>query len=53
MPVSAAVRPRVRVEMRPEGGKKVRGAELSIGEVTDAAGSVVSAKPSPCEELAG
>ena len=43
MTVAAAVRQRVRVEMRPEGGKTVRGGVLPDGDRADAAGSLILA----------
>ena len=52
MPAAAAVRRRVRVEMRPEGGKTVRGDGLPGEERADAAGPVITAESSPCGKLA-
>ena len=49
VPVTAAVRRRARVEMRPEGGMTVRHAELPGGEGVDAAGSVIAAESALCE----
>ena len=43
VPVAAAVRRRVRVEMLPEDEKTVRDAGLTGGEGATAAGSVISA----------
>ena len=53
VPAAAAVRRRVRVEVRPEGGKIFRGAGLPGGDGTDAARSVVTAESSPCKVLVG
>ena len=48
--MEAAVLRRVRVEVRPEGGKAIGGAG-SCGEGADAAGSVISAESAPCGVL--
>ena len=48
-PVAAAVLRRVRVEMWPEGGMAVGGAESPCGEGADAGGSVIAAELTPCE----
>ena len=53
MPAAAAVRRRVRVEMRPEGGKIFRGAGLSGDEWADAVGFVITAESCPCKVLVG
>ena len=49
--MAATVLRRVRVEMRPEGGKAVGGAGSPCGEGADAPGSVISAESAPCEVL--
>ena len=49
VPAAAAVRRRVRVEMRPQGGETFRGAGWPGGEGATAAGSVVTAESSPCK----
>ena len=49
MPGAAAVRRRVRVEMRSEGVKAVGGAGSPGGERVDAAGSVIAAESARCE----
>ena len=51
--MAAAVLRRVRVEMRPEGGKAVGGAGSPFGKGADAAGSVIVAESAPCEVLDG
>ena len=51
VPAAVAVRRRVRVEMRSEGGKIVRGAGLPGDGGADAAGSVITAESSPCKAL--
>ena len=51
MALVAAVRRRVRVEMRLEGSKAVRGAGLTGSEGTDAAESVIAAESAPCQVL--
>ena len=53
MPAAAAVRRRVRMEMRPEGGNIFRDARLPGGDGADAAGSVITAESSPCKVLVG
>ena len=53
VPVAAALRRRVRVEMRPERGKAARGAGSPGGEGADAAGSVITADFFLCEVLVG
>ena len=49
----AAVHRRVRVEMRPEGGRVFRGARLPGDDGADAAGSGITAKSYPCTVLVG
>ena len=53
MPVAAAIRRCVRVEMRPEGGKSVGGATSPGGAGADAAVSVIAAESAPYEVLVG
>ena len=53
VPAAAAVRRRVRVKMRPEGGKIFRAIGLPGGEGADAAGSVSTTESSPCKVLVG
>ena len=54
MPAAPAVRRRVRVEMRPEGGKTFRGVCLTgLGLGLDAVGSVITAECSPFKVLVG
>ena len=51
--MGATVRRRVRVEMRPEGGKAIGCAGSPGGEEANAAGSVIPAKSAPCVVLVG
>ena len=53
MPVATAVRPGVRIEMRPEGGKVTRAAGLPSGEGPHEARSVITAEFSPCKVFVG
>ena len=53
MPAGAAVRWRVRVEMRPEGGQTFRGAGLPGGEEADAAGPVITPESFPYQVRVG
>ena len=46
-----AIRHRVRVKMRSDGGKAVGIAGSPSGEGLDAAGSVIAAESAPCEGL--
>lgn len=51
MPVAAAVRLHIRVEVRPEGGRAAGVARFPSSE-GDAAGSVIAAESAPCGVLA-
>ena len=44
---------RIRVKMRPEGGRAGGAAGLPGGVEADAAGSVMAAESTPCEVLIG
>ena len=52
-PASVSVHQRVRVEMRPEGGKVVGGTSSPGGERVDVAASVITAELTPCEVFDG
>ena len=53
MPAPAAVRRRVRVEMRPEGGKTFRGTGLPCRKGADAARSEIAVESSPSKVPVG
>ena len=51
--MAAIARRRVRVEMRPQGGKAIGSTGSPSGEEVDAAGSVIAVDSAPCEVLVG